>query len=403
MIIYFRENMCTRLRITRLVALLLLVSMMVMKCCNAVVIPQSITNLDPAFLKLEVNDVFAGSLKQEIHIANPTTQDIRGGERARYASVHNISSSIGRPTMLQDDSGNTYARWQGITLGANEEIRVQIQYDVLSFSVHFLVNQSRLQDYDSNSILYRKYVQPEELIQSNDQEITEKAETATEGAKDVHEKASRIYGYVVSHLHYEAQEFERGAPWALENARAVDPSWKLFDTLDYRHFNSLQSMPENMSYSNLAFKTAVGPSEQYLQEDQTVSLLASTLAVFPALPIENVARSIVTMKQAKTILFVEKALGANLLFSSMVKAAEETLRESQIHLQNAIASFDTSPEAAQQFAAQALVEAQKATRNSLELAMTAVAVYSGTFMLASLAVVLVLSKRKKSRLPNRPK
>jgi len=94
---------------------------------------------------------------------------------------------------------------------------VELDYSILSFSLTYTVNSSIMESYDKNSELYIKYTQPEELIQSNHEEIVEKAQKITQGVEDPLVKARLIYNFVVGYLRYEIQDEEKGALWALEN------------------------------------------------------------------------------------------------------------------------------------------------------------------------------------------
>jgi hypothetical protein len=84
---------------------------------------------DSNFLRYEVNNVFTGSLKHTIRIINPTYSRVMGGklfvpiignETARHHVIYNISSSAGKPTILNDASGNLYAYWSNIEINGKQ-------------------------------------------------------------------------------------------------------------------------------------------------------------------------------------------------------------------------------------------------------------------------------------------
>jgi transglutaminase-like putative cysteine protease len=418
---------------------------------------------DSDVLKYEMSDVFVGCLKQKVLISNPTSHRVGGGQlfvplvtngtALCYVSVDNISSSIGQHMLKNDSSGNFYAYWRNITINRNEEISVEIAYDVLSFSTRFVINSSLTSNYDKSSQLFRKYTQPEEFIQSNCPEIMLKAQEIAGSASNAHEKSSRIYDFVIKHMRYSSQDYERGALWALKNgtgdcseysylfvalSRAagiparvqtgfafsyvgqtvenghmwaeyylegygwipVDATWKQFDSLDYRHFSSLQGIPDELPYVNIFFDYSSGPDEQYLEEEQNVSLKSCIPNAFEAFPKEDFAKALSVVKQAKFVLSVARILGISALFPDKTEEAEQQVHESQIHLQTLVDNYQLTPQTALPYAVRALDSSQKAYQMTWELISYTIAIIIGILLLIELVAAVFLRRQHKRLLEN---
>jgi len=332
-------------------------------------------NSDFNFLKYEVNDVFVGTIKHSIQIHNPSVYRLTGtlivpiirNVTARHLAIlYETSSSKGKPKISMDNSGNIYASWSEISIESQQDFTVELNYHVLSFSTQYLINSSLVVDYDRNSDLFKKYTQPEELIQSNHPKIIEKAQNLTANKTDIHNKVYEIYSFVVKHLKYAIQEQEQGALWALENGvgdcseysylfvalcRAagipariqvgfafgsnyetlenghmwaeyylenygwipVDATWHLFDKLDERHFSAMQSIPESIPYTNYAFNYT---TESELNEKQKVSIKSGSSSTFNDQSFaENIMKTVQKISKTKTILFLGKIFGTALIFS----------------------------------------------------------------------------------------
>lgn len=256
-------------------------------------------------LKYVVNSVFIGELTHVIRITNPTQQRVDGvnlyvplvrNETARhYVILHDVKSTRDY-SLISDGSGNRYIYWKNLAISQGQTFTVELDYSVLSFSLTYTVNSSMMGSYDKSSELYTKYTQPEELIESDNEKIIEKAQEITQGVDDPYVKARLIYNFVVSYLLYEIQEDEKGALWALENGKGdcseysylfvalcraagiparvqagfafhfvgqvlegghmwaeyylenygwmpVDATWQLFNVIDNKHFSSIRSIP----------------------------------------------------------------------------------------------------------------------------------------------------------------
>lgn len=409
-----------------------------------------------SLLKYEVNSVFVGSLTQNIQIINNETSRIVGGEffvplvrnvTARHYVVLNIPSSVGQPTILNDSSGNKYAYWNNITIAENQNFSVELNYYVLSFSTHYTIDSSLITDCNRSSYLYMKYTQPEELIQSNNAEVVSKAQSLIGNESNVHEKVSKMYNFVITHMHYATQDEERGAVWTLENAvgdcseysylfvalcRAagipariqagfafhrvgealedghmwaeyylenygwisVDATWQLFDAMDYRHFSSIQSIPEVIEYANYFFNSTSGPEPQ---DEQGLLLQKCPPSVLGAGSfVENASETVQKIKQAKFTLFLAQVFGATLIFSSEAAKAEQTLLESQISLQNAVDSYEALPQLAQSNLTKALQSAEEALQCAWMLIAEAFTLFIGIPTII-MFIALVLTKRYQRR------
>jgi hypothetical protein len=411
----------------------------------------AINSEDSNLLRYEVDSAFTGSLKHTIQIVNPTYSRVSGGklfvpiignETARHYVIYNISSSTGNPTILTDDSGNLYAYWSNIEINAKQNFTIEINYCLLSFNIHHLINSSLMTEYNETSDLYKKYTQPEKLIQSNDPRIISEAQNITSGETNPHEKVFKIYNFVITHMHYATQQEERGALWALENgigdcseysylfvalcraagipakAKAgfafhyssetiedghmwaeyylenygwipVDATWQLFDTINYRHFSSIQSIPELTPYTNYFFNSTAGP-EPY--DEQTVKLKPCSPNTFDdSSYAENMMKTAQKITQAKFALFIGRVFGTHLIFPSKTEKTTQTLLESQIYLQNAIESWKTPSQLAQNIA-NALENAEKASRDAWMLIVEVFTIFI-SIPIVILLIALVFLKR----------
>ena len=409
-----------------------------------------------SLLKYEVNDVFVGSFQHIIRLINPTFSTIVVGElfvplvrneTAHHYVVLNISSSMSQPTILNDSSGNKYAYWSHIAIAGNQNVSVELSYYALSFSTHYTIDSSLITDYNRSSHLYVRYTQPEELIQSNNAEIVSKAQSLTENESRIHEKVSKIYNFVITHMRYVAQDEEKGAIWALENGvgdcseysylfvalcRAaeipariqagfafhqvgetledghmwaeyylenygwipVDATWHLFDAMDYRHFSSIQSPSEIIPYANYFFNDTTGPEPL---DEQNLLLQKCPASVLGAESfVTNASKTIQKIKQAKFTLFMARVFGATLIFPSEVAKAEQTLLESQISLQNAVDSWKSLPQIAQSNMTESLESAEEALQCAWMLIAEAFTLFIGIPAVIML-IALVLMKRYQRR------
>jgi len=402
---------------------------------------------DTTIIKYEVNNAFIGNLRHTIRIDNPTLYTIENlklfvplirNETARhYVTLSNISSPIGQPKIIKDDSENIYAYWDSITLNARQSLRVDMSYYLLSFDTHYLVSSSLSEDYDENSDLYRRYTQPEPLIESDDPEIISKAQGITTNSNTTFGKVSNIYNFVISHVRYAVQDEERGALWALENktgdcseysylfvalCRAsgipariqagfafysttettedghmwaeyylencgwvpADATWRQFSALDFKHFSSVQSTPEYIPYSNYFYN---GTSGVELVDNQTVTLNPCPASVFGNNSFaENAVKAVQNINQAKSSLFIGKAVGISWILPSETEKTESTLLESKLILQDTLERFDqTNIDAC-------LKKAEESSRTALSAILKALAIYVSIAAVIMLIVAIFLTR-----------
>jgi len=405
-------------------------------------------------LKYEINDVYVGSLKHAITIDNTSPIPVTGelfvplirNETARhYAILNNISSSEEIQGIdLNDSSGNIYFHLDNLRIDRWQSFSLELNYYVLSFNIHYLINSSIVENYDTSSEIYKKYTEPEELIECNNPEIVSLAHNLTDDADDWHEKAMKLHNFVYRHMSYEAQDEERGALWALENAvgdcseysylfvalcRAagiparikagfafhqasetledghmwseyylenygwtpVDITWRLFDQIDDKHFSSIQSMPEGIPYANFVFDCEVA-EEKNLEDEQSVSLRPCSTDVFGDSFVENVVETVEKMGQAKFAIFFGKVFGTPLIFPSEVKEVEQAFLEGEIRLQDALDFWDENPEIAESNAANALENIEKALQNAWIIIVKAFVIFISILMVIMLIGFLFLKR-----------
>lgn len=350
-------------------------------------------------LRYEVEGVFSGKLVHTIQVDNPSLEVIRSGilfvplvrnETAHhYAVVSSIAASEGHLRMFDDAFGNSYACWDNLTIEAVESYTVTIEYYVLSFGIRYLIDPRSVPAYDQDTQLYGAYTQPEELVQSDAPEIVSKATSLTGTTTDAHEKVLSIYNFVVSRVHYARQDHEQGALWALENGTGdcseysylfvalcraagipariktgfgfrsshektndghmwaeyyldnygwvpVDPTWKLFDKIDEKHLNSMESMPEIIPYANYFFNYTEGPDQSRIRHWQEIAL--STTSTTPCDPklVETATKAVQTISRARLAVSIYKLLGMQIILAPQAREADEALLLSQIDMQNAL-------------------------------------------------------------------
>ncbi len=374
------------------------------------------------FLKYEVKNVFIGELKHNIQIINPTYSKIAGGKlfvplvnnltARHYSILYKVNSTGGPPALLKDNFGNVYAYWENIVIAPKKAFVVELDYHLISFSVSYLVNSSLVENYDKNSTLYKRYTQPEELIESDNPQIISTAQSITSGEENPYKKVQKIFDFVIRHVRYELQEEEQGALWALKNGvgdcseysylfvalcRAVgipakiqagfafknvgetlrdghmwaefylenygwvpvDATWGQFQTRDFKHFGSIQSIPEFMPYANYVFNTTVGPKPQDEQLLQLKTLSVNSLNNDNLT--ENLINTIQKMRQTEFAISLGKVFGVPLFFSSEMQNATKRLLEDKIYVQNAVDSWETNLHIARSNIADALEDIEKAS------------------------------------------
>ncbi len=404
-------------------------------------------------LKYEIDYVYVGSLKHNITIVNHSPIPVSGelfvplirNETARhYVILHNISSSQTlHETFLNDSSGNRYFHLNNLKIDEEQTFSLELDYYVLSFSIHYLIDSSIVGNYDMSSETYKKYVEPEELIESDNSTIILLAHNLTNNVDSCHEKAVTIYNFVHRHMHYEEQNEEKGALWALENGAGdcseysylfaalckaagipariqagfafhrasetledghmwaeyylenygwvpVDVTWRLFDVIDDKHFSSIQSVPEVIPYANYFFDSKA--EEDNVTDEQIISLTPCTTDVFGDSFIENVVKIIEKTSQAKSAIFLGKVFGTALIFPSEVEEVEQTFLESEIQLQNAVDFWNENSKIAESDAVKALENIEKTLQNAWMLIVKAFTIFIGITIVVLLTGLFFLKR-----------
>jgi hypothetical protein len=403
------------------------------------------------FLKYVISDVFVGELTHTIRITNPTQRRADGvnlyvplvrNETARhYVILYNVKSTK-EYSLISDSSGNIYLYWKNLAISHGQNFTVELDYRVLSFSLTYMINSSIIGSYNESSELYMKYTQPEELIESNHAKIIEKAQEITRRVDDPYVKARLIYDFVVSYLHYEIQEEERGALWALENrvgdcseysylfaalCRAagipariqagfafhsadqflkdghmwaeyylenygwvpVDATWRLFNAMDGKHFSSIRSVPEVIPYANYY----INGTEVKLSDEQTVQLTALQPNMFgDGLFAQNIVTTIQNIEQTEIAISLGKIFGVSLIFPAEMWKVEQKLQKVRIYIQNAIDSWETSAQIASLNAQTALEDAKKVLSSIWLLIFKTFAIHMA-LLIVSLFVALFFVRR----------
>jgi hypothetical protein len=412
----------------------------------------------PDSLKYEVNKAFFGRLSQTIRIENPTTTRITGATIfvpiVRNVTAHhyvvsvNITGDAKLQTVLQDDSGNSYAVWNDFAIGGRQMITLRIDYDVLSFETRHIIDANQMSEYDTQSDLYRRYTESEEFIESDAPEIVRKAQSLTENAFDVHTKIARLYNFVSSHLLYVPQTKEKGALWALESSvgdcsefsylfvalcRAigvparvetgfafhlthedledghmwaeyyledygwvpVDATWKQFDTLDEKHFSSLQSMSGLIPYSNYFFNYTSGPDESKISMSQLISFEPSSAETDRL--VDETIKAVQQVAQARSAISFGKMLGTLFFFPAETRQAERALLDSEIQLQIGLQNWNENPQDAQLHMVNAAQHNEGAIKIGWRLIGYASAIFITTSTIAALTVLLFYKRYLENR------
>jgi hypothetical protein len=364
---------------------------------------------------------------------------IRNVTARHLALITDISSSFGDPKILEDSYGNLYAWWNDIVIKPGETFTVEIQYCTLSFSVRFQIDSSLVKPYDTESMVYRLYTRPEEYVESNHPVIVSTAKTVIDGLDktDYHSMVKEIYNFVVNHLNYQLQPEEKGALWALENKQGdcseysylfvalcraigipariqagfafsnyeeetenghmwaeyylegygwipVDGSWHFFDEIDAKHFSSLQTIPEYMSYANYKLNyTGNPPKDEHLVSISRTSI--TTMENFSLA--KTLFQAILEIEEAEIALLLSKIIGAWLLFPYEYRRVEENFVDGELLLQNAIDSWSES------LTTQAWKKIRGVVEAANNLIFNVMAVYVGGFLLLMIVIIVVILKR----------
>ena len=410
-------------------------------------------------LKYEVDDVFSGQLTHTVRVENLAFSRIMGGilfvpilkneTNYHYAVIFNITATEGQSKILSDNSGNTYAYWDNLVIEPGTSFSVKIEYYLLSFNFRVRIDPKLIADYNEGSNLYNEYTQPEELAQSDAPEIISEVRSLTKDVNDVHDKVSRIYNFVTSHLRYVRQEHERGALWALENGTGdcseysylfvalcraagipakiqagfgfrstnekvedghmwaeyflqnygwvpVDATWKLFDRMDEKHFCTMKSTPEIMHYANYFFNYTQGPDESAIRHAQEVLLAPSSMDLFGKELTSNTIKAVSIISKARLPVSIEKLLGMPNIFRSEATQVDQDMLLSEISLQNAMQLWIENPESVQSHLLDAQIKGEEASQRAWKLVGYAFAMLIGA-LVAVISVTSLLVRRSQAK------
>jgi len=345
------------------------------------------------------------------------------------------------PKILRDSYGNIYAWWNNMAINPKETFDVEIHYSTLSFSVRFKVDPDLVKPYDTETSVYERYTCPEKYVECDDPSIISTAQmiVAELPEHEYHGMAREIYDFVVNHLTYKLQTEEKGALWALKNRKGdcseysylfvalcravgiparvqagfafssyteetenghmwaeyylkgygwipVDASWKLFDKIDEKHFSSLQSIPEYISYANYEFNfTGNKPADEHLVK--TVKTSITTMEDFTLA--QKLFQAISEAEKTEAVLLFSKIVGAWLIFPYEYEKAEENFSEGELLLQSAIDSWNELS------AEQSLEKLSAAGHIAQALVFNVLAAYVGAFLFIMVIVVVVILKWSK--------
>jgi hypothetical protein len=276
-----------------------------------------------------------------------------------------------------------------------------------------------------------------------------KAQSITQSSTDIHDKVSKIYGFVTSHVSYSHEEQERGALWALENGTGdcseysylfvalcravgiparlnvgfgfrpseenttdghmwteyylqnygwvpVDPTWNIFDGTDERHFVTMKSVSEVMPYANYFLNFTSGPDSAEVKHSQRVTLLNSPNDAFENDLLREVLASLKTEENARYAITVGKFCGVPLFFRTDATRLEETLAASELNLQIALETWQTQPLNAHEQLLEAQNRAAEAVRKAWTLISYVFAIFIGTLVAILAATSFILRQRSKS-------
>lgn len=321
-----------------------------------------------------------------------------------------------------------------MTIASKENLTVEIDYFELSFSTQYQINKSSVAAYATDSDLYGKFTLPEPFIESDNPELINEARNLTAGLSNPAEMASRIYNYVVRHLHYVEQEEERGALWALNSSigdcseysylfvalcRAVgiparvdvgfafypngqtvqdghmwaeyylenyswvpvDATWQIFNSMDYRHFSQVDKTSEDIPYANYIYSSV---DEDKIEDHQTVTLQTANVADVPL--VGKLFDSIVQLRRTNLAVSIISPIGS-LIFPEETAEAKVLLTNSKHLLQDGIETLDSGN------FVDSLDQAGEASRIAWTVLVRILTIFL-TIIIVTMSIALVLLKRR---------
>lgn len=167
----------------------------------------------------------------------------------------------------------------------------------------------------------------------------------------------------------------------------TDPTWRLFNAIDFRHFSSIQSKPEETPYANYVLDS---PADSGLSDKQTVSLKPCLSFLNEPPLFGKIASATQKIRQARTTMLVGKIIGSSCIFPSETATAEHELLESKILLQNAVIQPD------EMCIDQCLAIAEETTRIVWATVWKTLVMYVGAAMTIVVVVAVFLRRRRPS-------
>ncbi|MEI6530262.1 MAG: S-layer homology domain-containing protein [bacterium] len=130
-----------------------------------------------------------------------------------YQIVESWQSSVPAEEAFSDNVGNRFARFELGWIPTGHTVTVSVQYLVsLRPIISRLQGFDSFTGYDTTSVLYQQYTQPEQWEESDSSEIRDKANELAGSEDDPRQAARRIYEFVGSYLNYNGYNpSEKGA------------------------------------------------------------------------------------------------------------------------------------------------------------------------------------------------
>jgi hypothetical protein len=145
-----------------------------------------------------------------------------------------------------------------------------------------------------------------------------------------------------------------------------------------------------MPYANYFLNTTLNSE---LKGTQAITLKPCSLSAFDNDPFaNNITEAIQKIKQAKSLLWLGKIVGASWIFPAETEKAEQALLESKILLQDAMERFD------QTNSARCFEKADEATQSAWTLAIRAFALYARMLAMIMFVIALIILRKHRRNL-----
>ena len=141
-------------------------------------------------------------------------------EHKPYQLVDNWRSDPQPVEFKVDESGNKMAHIRiKKEIAPGESVTTRVKCKVQIYAASCKPVTSSFEKYDKESELYKRYTAPEKNIESDNQQIKEKAAEITKDIDDPYLAAKKIYEFVVNHMSFVRQDRCRGALYALQEKK----------------------------------------------------------------------------------------------------------------------------------------------------------------------------------------